>query len=121
MEITLDFTKSAQENANDYFSKAKKARHKRERAEQIIVDLEKRLSEVEAHIGEAKQEKVVKLVVEKKWYEKFHWFRTSTGLLAIGGRDAQQNELLNSSHCPCFKFTGYLFEPTISLHSTSDQ
>ena len=28
------------------------------------------------------------------WYEKFHWFITSDNYLVIGGRDAQQNELL---------------------------
>jgi predicted ribosome quality control (RQC) complex YloA/Tae2 family protein len=28
------------------------------------------------------------------WFEKFHWFITSDNYLVIGGRDAQQNELL---------------------------
>jgi predicted ribosome quality control (RQC) complex YloA/Tae2 family protein len=28
------------------------------------------------------------------WYEKFHWFITTDNYLVIGGRDAQQNELL---------------------------
>jgi len=32
------------------------------------------------------------LVRKKEWYEKYHWLVTSNGFLAIGGRDASQNE-----------------------------
>jgi hypothetical protein len=35
---------------------------------------------------------------EREWYEKFYWFFTSEGTLAIGGRSAQQNELINSKY-----------------------
>lgn len=28
------------------------------------------------------------------WFERFHWFISSENYLVIGGRDAQQNELL---------------------------
>jgi len=31
---------------------------------------------------------------KKKWYHRFRWFYTSDGVLAIGGRDADQNEEL---------------------------
>ncbi len=34
----------------------------------------------------------------KEWFEKFRWFRTSGGKLAIGGRDAQTNSLLVRRH-----------------------
>ncbi len=33
-----------------------------------------------------------------EWYEKFRWFRTSAGKLAIGGRDTQSNALLVRRH-----------------------
>jgi predicted ribosome quality control (RQC) complex YloA/Tae2 family protein len=33
-----------------------------------------------------------------EWYEKFRWFTTSGGKLAIGGRDAQSNSLLIRRH-----------------------
>ena len=36
--------------------------------------------------------------LKKEWFEKFHWFYTSNNLLVIGGRDAHQNELINSKH-----------------------
>ncbi len=34
----------------------------------------------------------------KEWYEKFRWFFTTEGRLAIGGRDAQSNSLLLKKH-----------------------
>lgn len=35
---------------------------------------------------------------KKKWFEKFRWFTTSEGFLAIGGRDASTNSLLIRKH-----------------------
>ncbi|MDP6845691.1 MAG: ribosome rescue protein RqcH [Candidatus Nanoarchaeia archaeon] len=37
-------------------------------------------------------------VVKKEWYEKFRWFFTSSGLLAVGGRDATSNEMVIKKH-----------------------
>jgi hypothetical protein len=34
----------------------------------------------------------------KEWYQKFRWFITSEGKLAIGGRDAQSNTILVKKH-----------------------
>ncbi|MFI5404191.1 MAG: NFACT RNA binding domain-containing protein, partial [Candidatus Gagatemarchaeaceae archaeon] len=35
---------------------------------------------------------------KQEWYEKFRWFRTSAGKLAIGGRDAHSNSTLVRRH-----------------------
>ena len=35
---------------------------------------------------------------KREWYEKFRWFHTSGGKLAIGGRDAQTNAALIARH-----------------------
>ncbi|MCL5430377.1 MAG: DUF814 domain-containing protein [Candidatus Marsarchaeota archaeon] len=98
MEIEIDFTKSAQDNANDYYNKSKKLLSKKAGAEKAIMELEKRLGEAKS-MSEP-EAKTVKVLKEEhiEWYEKFHWFFTSNGLLAIGGRDAHQNEQLNSKH-----------------------
>ncbi|MDE1833399.1 MAG: DUF814 domain-containing protein [Candidatus Micrarchaeota archaeon] len=96
MEIKIDFTKSAQDNANDYYSRAKKLVQKRAGAEKAIRDLEKKLKEEEQKSVE-KERRVLK-VVKREWYESFRWFFTSNNMLVIGGRDAHQNELLNSKH-----------------------
>ncbi len=95
MEFEIDFTKTAQENANYYYEKAKEARKKREGAEEAIKRMEKALSAHAAITDNAHKPKVAR---EREWYEKFHWFFASDGRLAIGGRSAQQNELLNSKY-----------------------
>src|SRR5207237_51863 len=42
-----------------------------------------------------KQEKPVLQPIRKQmWFEKFIWFISSDGYLVLGGRDAQQNEIL---------------------------
>lgn len=97
MEVKIDFTKSAQENANDYYTKSKKLVQKKEGAKKAINDLEAKIKKAES-TEEKKEEKKIIKTAEKEWYEKFHWFFTSNGLLAIGGRDAHQNEQLNSKH-----------------------
>ncbi len=36
----------------------------------------------------------VKVLTNKQWYEKYRWFFTSDGLLAIGGKDASSNSVI---------------------------
>ncbi len=95
MDVEVDFTKSAQENAQDYFGMSKKARKKAEGAEKAVAQLKEELTR---HQEKKVEKKELKKVVEREWYEKFNWFFTSNSMLAIGGRSAQQNELVNSRH-----------------------
>lgn len=49
--------------------------------------------------GETARVKAIPLSrAKKEWYEKFRWFFTSGGKLAIGGRDAQSNTMLIRRH-----------------------
>lgn len=96
MEIEIDFTKSAQENASDYYKKSKKLLQKKEGAEKAIKDMEKKLARIQSEYK--KPERRLVRETKKEWYEKFHWFYTSNNMLAIGGRDAHQNELINSRY-----------------------
>ncbi len=95
MDITIDFTKSAQENAQQYFGSSKKAKWKAAGAEKAVKELENELGKESGKAGERKE---IRRIVEKEWYEKFNWFYTSTNMLVIGGRSAQQNELVNSKY-----------------------
>ena len=95
VDIRIDFTKSAQENAQDYFGMSKKAKKKAEGAERSAKELRGLLSKEEAV---APKKKELRKIVEREWYEKFNWFFTSSDMLVIGGRSAQQNELVNSRH-----------------------
>lgn len=96
MRIAIDYTKSAQENADAYYNKAKKLAQKQAGARLAIKRLEKRLKGMKARA--AKPEEPAGITPGREWYEKFRWFYTSENMLVIGGRDAHQNELLNSRH-----------------------
>lgn len=98
MEVKIDFTKSAQDNANDYYQKSKKLLAKKEGAQRAVQALQQRLKKAEKDTAEVRETKRIRRIVEKEWYEKFHWFFTSNGMLVVAGRDAHQNELLNSKH-----------------------
>lgn len=98
MEIEIDFTESAQQNADDFYKKSKKLLQKKAGAAQAIKDLENRLKKLKAEGKPEERATRIKIRTQKEWYEKFHWSATSGGLLTIGGRDAQQNEILNSKH-----------------------
>ncbi len=95
MDIAIDFTISAQENAQSYFERSKKAKAKSEGARRSIVDLKAKLSKAES---QKQQQKSIKVVEKREWFEKFNWFFASDGRLAVGGRSAEQNEELNSRH-----------------------
>lgn len=100
MRITLDLKKSIEQNASDYFEKAKKAKKKIKGAGEAVARLKKRLAAEEARLKQAEeksaaeeQEKAAKKR-KKEWYENFRWFFSSEGFLAVGGRDATTNEII---------------------------
>lgn len=104
MEIILDSNKTLDQNAAEYFERAKKAKRKIEgikkalvmfenEREGLIVRKEKAVKEYEAREQEKKKPKR-----EKQWYEKFRWFYSSEGFLCIGGRDATTNDILVKKH-----------------------
>ena len=98
MKVKIDFTKSAQENADIFYKRSKKLAQKRLGAEQAIKELERKLAALKAKEASEADERRAIVKRQMEWYEKFHWSTTSSGLLVVGGRDAHQNELLNSRH-----------------------
>jgi len=100
-KLTLDLTKSIDQNASAYFERAKKIKKKIKGAEKALNDNLKKLKELET-----KKEKIVleKSKEEKfkerkhEWYEKFRWFISSEGFLVVGGRDATSNEIVVKKH-----------------------
>ncbi|HDQ60071.1 MAG TPA: fibronectin-binding domain-containing protein [Candidatus Woesearchaeota archaeon] len=97
--IQLDFKKGVTDNANILYEKSKKFEGKmpgvKDQINKIsdkIEKLRKLMAESPAAVSKSVPVKIVKAEIE--WYEKFRWFFTSSGRLAIGGRDANQNEVL---------------------------
>ena len=103
MKITLDTRKTIDQNASDYFEKAKKLKKKIAGAEKTIKEQEDKLRQLEKK-QDAEKEKAEFLKTkkeikkEKAWYEKFHWFFTSNGFLVIAGKDATSNEIVVKKH-----------------------
>jgi len=99
--LILDLNKSLEENASDYYEKAKKIKKKIAGAEEALKKSVKKLKELESkkEKHEAKEEAQLKIKQRKKeWYEKFRWFISSDGFLVIGGRDATSNEIVIKKH-----------------------
>jgi predicted ribosome quality control (RQC) complex YloA/Tae2 family protein len=107
MEITLDLRKTIEQNAADYFDKAKKAKKKIEGVKKALKEFEKEREKIVKQKEQAvtKEEEKIEIKKEKensrktkKWYEKFRWFISSEGFLCIGGRDATTNEIIVKKH-----------------------
>lgn len=101
MKIELDLTKSVEENASDYFDRAKQAKKKAEGARAALESTLRRMAELEIEIKkkEALEKEREKIKERKKeWFEKFRWFFTSEGFLVAGGRDATTNEIIIKKH-----------------------
>lgn len=94
-DININSKISIPENANIYYEKGKKAKRKIAGANIAIENTKKQLENILNKKDNAMssimlpQKRVKK---ELKWYEKLRWFVSSTGILVIGGRDANSNE-----------------------------
>ncbi|HEV2226426.1 MAG TPA: NFACT family protein [Nitrososphaerales archaeon] len=75
------------------FDRAKQLEEKAAEADKAVVKLTRR-------VPEAKEARHTKPLARRKqaWFEKFRWFVTSEGRMAVGGRDAQTNSTLISRH-----------------------
>lgn len=94
-EFSIDFRKSVAENANNFYTKAKKAAAKLKGAKKAYQQLfqQKDKVELEAKLIAKEDRKLIEKR-KKPWYEKFHWFISSDNFLVIGGRDLKTNELI---------------------------
>jgi predicted ribosome quality control (RQC) complex YloA/Tae2 family protein len=74
-------------------------------AERDVKDIDEAVERLQPRLKREKGKEEVARVkaiplsrAKKEWYEKFRWFFTSRGKLAIGGRDAQSNTTLIRRH-----------------------
>lgn len=87
--IYLDLLKNLYENINDLYNEIKENKQK-------INKIENKLIELKETKEELKESKVIKLkeITRRYWYENYLWFITTSGILAVAGRDSSQNESL---------------------------
>ncbi|UCD03245.1 MAG: NFACT family protein [Candidatus Aenigmatarchaeota archaeon] len=95
-QIELDFTKSVEENAADYYEDSKDARRKAEGAESAMAGKIGEMGMIAA-LPTAEQSVIKEKKPRKprkKWYERFKWFVSSRKFLIVAGKDATTNENL---------------------------
>ncbi|KAF9769552.1 hypothetical protein IL306_013029 [Fusarium sp. DS 682] len=97
LTVEINLGLSPWSNAREYFDQRKTAAVKEEKTQQ---QASRALKNAEQKITEdlkkgLKQEKALLQPIRKPmWFEKFIWFISSDGYLVIGGKDAQQNEMV---------------------------
>lgn len=96
MEVELDLNKSVPENAAYYYEQSKKAKKK-------LIGLKQAMEKTKKEIKKKKEKEELvdnsrRKKRERDWYEKYHWFFTSDGLLVIAGRDAKTNTEIVRKH-----------------------
>ncbi len=93
IEIEIPRKTTLDEYIRELYSKATTYEKKYKKALKALEELKSQLKEVESKVVEEMAKEKAR-VRRKEWYEKYHWLVTRNGLLAIGGRDASQNEAI---------------------------
>lgn len=97
VKVDVDLSLSAYANARAYFDMKRSAVDKQQRTEKAV---SKALKSTERQIKEEQAKTpayappAITRMRKPFWFEKYHWFISTENHLVIGGRDAQQNEML---------------------------
>jgi predicted ribosome quality control (RQC) complex YloA/Tae2 family protein len=97
VEIEVDLTKNAFQNACYYYESKKSAivkEQKTEEAMQTVIKQAEKKAKEELKRHSMKIGTGVRQIRKLYWWEKFDWFVSSDNYLVISGRDSQQNELI---------------------------
>lgn len=97
LAIDIDLGLSAWANAAEYFDQKKKAASKEDRTLQAstkaLKSHEKKVTE-DLKKGLKQEKEVLRPIRKQQWFEKYVYFISSDGYLILGGKDAQQNEIV---------------------------
>lgn len=96
--VELDLRQSAFENASELYEKYKTAKKKIKGVEQSIRETEEELERLKEEGVEVPAPPPPKKKREKKWFERYRWFRSSDGHLVIAGRDTKTNQEIVEKH-----------------------
>ena len=80
-KILIDKKKSLEANASSYFDKSKEMDRKAERTREVIAS---------KPVSKPKKKIIKNKNIE--WFERFRWFITTEGEIAVAGKDARTNE-----------------------------
>ena len=93
-QIEAEVRRRPQDQAADYYEKAKRLESKLSGLETSTRETELLIEKLASKEIELKQPTKPEPRREKDWFEKFRWFDSSEELLIIGGRDAVSNEVI---------------------------
>ncbi|KAF2835002.1 hypothetical protein M501DRAFT_1020214 [Patellaria atrata CBS 101060] len=97
LTVDIDLALSVWANASQYYDQKKFAAVKEERtiaaSTKALKSTEKKI-EADLKKGLNKEKDVLRPVRKTYWFEKYVYFISSDGYLVLGGKDAQQNEIL---------------------------
>ncbi|TET29954.1 MAG: fibronectin-binding domain-containing protein [Candidatus Heimdallarchaeota archaeon] len=95
VDVELDFLKTASDNANALYKRAKKAEGKAPGTQKKIDEFSEKIRKLELGIEElALKEKILIEKRKREWFEKFRWFKSSDGFLVLAGKDLRTNNEL---------------------------
>lgn len=97
LAIDIDLGLSAWKNSKEYFDQKKSAASKEERtleaSSKAMKSQERKVAE-DLKKGLKQEKEVLRPVRKQHWFEKFIYFVSSDGYLVLGGKDAQQQEII---------------------------
>jgi len=99
VDVSISLNESAYANASEMFARYRAAKEKSEKtAEASTKALKAAEATAQRELDNAKKKTTFTTDISQKqkphWFEKFHWMITSDNYLVVGGKDAQQNEML---------------------------
>ena len=97
-KIKINTKAPLQSTASILFNEAKKQSAAINSIKAIKEKTEKKLEKFQSKTESEKDLIVVSEIRKKNWYERYRWFFTSDGFLAIGGRDAASNSAVVRKH-----------------------
>jgi predicted ribosome quality control (RQC) complex YloA/Tae2 family protein len=97
-KIKINSQSSLQSIASVLFNEAKRKSGAIKSIEQIKINTQKKLAKLQNKAETEKESVTVAEIRKKNWYERYRWFFTSDGILAIGGRDAPSNSAVVRKH-----------------------
>ena len=96
-KIKIDLNSSLPTTASALFNESKKQKAAIGSIEKLLEKTEKDLQKV-VKKGEGAKQVNVTQVRKKNWFERYRWFYTTDGVLAVGGRDSSSNSAIIRKH-----------------------
>ncbi len=97
-KIKIDVKTSLPSIASTLFNESKKQSSAISSIEKLKAKTEKEIEKLKNQSKQAKDSVTISEVRKKNWYERYRWFFTSDGFLAIGGRDSSSNSAIIRKH-----------------------